>query len=52
MARIVCQEHVEKTASLATAADVGRLVDALAREISDRKQAEAFKRAAWEKLPG
>ena len=52
MARIVCREHVEKASSLADAASLGRLVDDLAREISDRKQAEAFKQAAWKKLPG
>ena len=52
MARIVCREHVEKASSLANAADLSRLVDDLAREISDRKQAEDFKRASWTKLPG
>ena len=52
MARIICKEHLERAGPLSSPAELRRLVDGLASEISDRSRAETFKRAAWEKLPG
>ena len=52
MAKVICREHVDKAGALASPAELRRLVDALAGEISDRNKAEAFRRAAWDKLPG
>lgn len=50
MARLVCREHLSQAGSLTDPAELGRVIDAIAREIGDPAKGARFRHEALAKL--